>query len=428
MERRRIILVHKILGWLFGYLCIRFRGEGMERFINLCHHHGINLWQIYPDPGQEEMYACISLRDYRKIRAIARKTKVWPRISSRHGAPFVWEAVKQRNSFFIGLVLFLGLVLFFSGRIWTIDIMGERYHTTDSMLRYLRMQQVYPGMAGKQVVCSRIEEQIRKQYEDIGWVSVKKSGSRLTVQLQEVRLVETETEKQPSSLVASCKGTVVQIVTRQGSAKVHQGDKVKKGDVLISGVVDIIGDNDTSLGQQFVEAQGDIMIETKKQYRDEWKIRQRQKIYTGKEKKVYEWHVGNRQFFLHNLLNHLESRGKYDIIREGGQFLGLVSAYFPMEYWVTTYRMTDTRDYEYGESEANGILEQRLQKYLHQRQEQGDWLQQSDPVISRQGDQYVCEDQIIWWRKQQKRKTISEETMQKETNKREQDGNNGNVD
>lgn len=421
-------MVHKILGWFFGYLCIRFRGEGMERFINLCHHHAINLWQIYPDPEQKEMYACISLRDYKKIRPIARKTKVWPRISSRHGAPFVWVAMKQRNSFFIGLVLFLGLVLFFSSRIWSIDIAGESYHTQDSILRYLRTQQVHLGMAGDQVVCSQIEEQIRKQYEDIGWVSAKKSGSKLYIQLQEVSLVERETEKQPSSLVASGKGTVVQIVTRQGSPKVHQGDKVKKGDVLISGIVDIIGDNDTNLGQQFVEAQGDILIETKKNYRDEWDIRQKRKIYTGKEKKIYEWNFGGKQFFLHNLLNHLESRQKYDIIREGGQFLGLLSAYFPMEYWVTTYRMTDMREYEYGESEAKEILEKRLQTYLHRKQEQGDWLQQSDPVITRQGNKYVCEDQIIWWKKQQKRKIISEKEMQKETDKREQDGNNGDVD
>lgn len=421
-------MVHKILGWLFGYLCIRFRGEGMERFINLCHHHGINLWQIYPDPKGKEIYACISLKDYKQIRNIARKTKVWPRVAERHGAPFVWVSMKQRKSFFAGLVLFLGLVLFFSTRIWAIDVAGESYHTQESLLRYLRTQQVYSGMAGKQAVCSRIEEQMRKQYEDIGWVSVKKSGSKLYIQLQEVRLVEMETEKQPSHLVASCKGTVVQIVTRQGTAKVHQGDKVKKGAVLISGAVSIIGDNDTMLGKQYVEAQGDIMIENTKQYHDELPVKEKRKVYTGREKKIYQWNFGEKKFFLHNFLNHLERGQKYDIIREGGRFCDFLTAYFPMEYWVTTYRFTEIQEQVYEEAEATEILEKRLQNYLHQKQEQGNLLQQSNPVITRQGDRYICEDQIVWWKKQQKRREISDETIQREESKREQDGNNGDVD
>lgn len=420
-------MVHKVLGWFFGYLCIRFRGEGMERFINLCHHHGINLWQIYPDSQGKEMYACISLKDFKQIRNIARKTKVWPRVTERHGAPFVWVSIMQRKSFFVGLVLFLGLVLFFSTRIWSIEVAGESYHTQESLLRYLKTQNVYSGMAGRQVVCSQIEDQLRKQYEDIGWVSAKKSGSKLYLQLQEVRLIEVETEKQPSHLVASCKGTVVQIVTRQGTAKVHQGDKVKKGKVLISGSVKIIGDNDTILGKQFVEAQGDIMIESKKQYHDELKIKEKRKMYTGREKKIYQWNIAGKQFFLHNVLNHLETGQKYDIIREGGQFCGLISAYVPMEYWVTTYRLTEMQEQEYTKTEAVEILKKRLQNYLHQKQEQGNLLQQSDPVITRQGDKYVCEDQIVWWKKQQKRRMVSDKTIQAEE-KREQDGNNGDVD
>lgn len=420
-------MIHKILGWFFGYLCIRFRGEGMERFINLCHHHGINLWQIYPNSQGKEMYACISLKDYKQIRSIARKSKVWPRVAERHGAPFVWISMKQRKSFFAGLALFLGLVLFFSTRIWSIEVSGEGYHTRDSLLRYLQTQNVYSGMAGNQVVCSQIEEQLRKQYEDIGWISVKKSGSKLYLQLQEVRLIKAEKEKQPSHLVASCKGTVVQIVTRQGTAKVHQGDKVKKGKVLISGSVKIIGDNETVLGKQFVEAQGDIMIESKKQYHDELKIKEKRKIYTGKEKKIYQWNIGGKQFFLHNVLNRLERGQKYDIIREGGQFCNLISAYVPMEYWLTTYRFTEIQEQEYTEAEATEILEKRLQRYLHQKQEQGNLLQQSNPVITRQGDRYICEDQIVWWKKQVKRRVISDNTIQAQE-KREQDGINGDID
>ena len=134
-----------------------------------------------------------------------------------------------------------------------------------------------------------------------------------------------------------------------------------------------------------------------------------------------------KRFWENNLLNRLERGQKYDIIREGGQFCNLISAYVPMEYWLTTYRFTEIQEQEYTEAEATEILEKRLQRYLHQKQEQGNLLQQSNPVITRQGDRYICEDQIVWWKKQVKRRVISDNTIQAQE-KREQDGINGDID
>ena len=45
-----------------------------------------------------------------------------------------------------------------------------------------------------------------------------------------------------ADLIAAHDGKVISIVTREGTPQVHAGAKVKKGDVLISGKVEVIGD------------------------------------------------------------------------------------------------------------------------------------------------------------------------------------------
>lgn len=424
-------MVHKILGWFLGYLRIYFRADGMERFINLCNHRGINLWQICPNTEKAEIYACISLRDYKKLRNIARKTKVWPRISERHGGPFVWMAMKKRYSFFLGLVLFFGLVFFFSGRIWSIQIAGEGYHTEESLRRFLHTISVHSGMKSSELVCGDLEEQIRKQYADIGWVSAKKSGSVLYLQVQEVRLLEEKEKSKPSHLVATNDGKIVKIVTRQGTAKVHAGDKVKKGAVLISGVVDIIGDNDTRLGTQFVRAEGTVVLEVKKKYVRELNTKYQKKQYTGAEKKIYQWKIGENQFFFHNPLNYLETGRKYDIIREGGVVYPFLSDYLSLEFWKSTYREIRYQTKEYSEQEAKEVLLLQLQRYLHQKQEEGLLLQKSSPKIYKKGDTYLCEDQIVWWKEQKKEKLISKKTIRakrKRAKRKQDNGDNGDGD
>ena len=49
-------------------------------------------------------------------------------------------------------------------------------------------------------------------------------------------------QESPCNLIASKKGRIASILVRSGSAKVKKGDKVKPGDVLISGIVEIKDD------------------------------------------------------------------------------------------------------------------------------------------------------------------------------------------
>ncbi len=368
-------MVHKITGWLKGYVLIRINGIGSRRFVNLCHNHGIELWAIRHDSDNDIVYCKIMLSDFYRLRPIARKCRVMPLIIDKYGLPFVLEEMKKRISFYMGVCLFFALLLFFASRIWGIEINGQSYHTKESLLKYFNENEIYGGMAVKDVECSKIREDIRHSFEDIGWVSAELSGSKLIIKIKEVSLVSEEKKtKKAANLVADDAGTVVSIVTSSGTAKVRAGDKVKKGRVLISGIDEIIGDNDELVRKRKVRAEGKVVVESIENYEDKLDINYIKKEYTGRKKYYYQLKVFGNDVFFYNPLNSLETYEKCDIIREGGRICDVLSKRFPLYFFSKCYAETKFSKAEYSDSEAEKILKERFNYHI-------DELKQNDYKI-----------------------------------------------
>ena len=77
---------------------------------------------------------------------------------------------------------------------------------------------------------------------------------------------EKEDEKKGTDLVADRDCTIVSIVTRSGVPAVKAGSKVKKGDILVSGRVEIKNDAGEVTGYRYREADADIKGEYIQQY------------------------------------------------------------------------------------------------------------------------------------------------------------------
>ena len=415
-------MIHKVVGWLNGYVRFRIRGYGVGRFVNLCHNKGIELWNIEWDKDGNTLYCFIRLKDFYKLRPFARKCSVMPVVIERYGMPFIFQLMGRNKSFCTGIVLFFMSIFLLSTRIWGISVEGENYHTKESILKYLNERDVYGGMAARDVKCSELKYDIRHSFEDIGWVSVELKGSMIYVRIREVQLIKEEGKKKPGSLVAEDSGHVVSIVTRSGTPRVRKGTKVKKGQVLISGVDKIVGDNDEVVRRRRVHADGDVIIQSKCSYEDALKIKYKKKIYTERKKKLYEVKIGNFKFFLHNPLNDLETYPKCDIIREGGQLCPLLSLRFPIYIWKQSFSETKDIDSEYNKSEAEALLKEKFRYYLEELKREGYKIVEADLKISKSRDEYKASSDIIRIKRQNHYKNIKKI----ENKGMKPDGNNGN--
>ena len=420
-------MVHRIFGWIGGYLKVRIQGDNVERFVNLCRNRGIVLWQLYWDSKKNRLYFRITLRDFYKLRPLARKCRVHPIVVKRFGLPFLIGHMRKRASFCLGVLLCFGLVLFLSTRIWGISIEGASYHTNDSIMEYLDSIDIYGGIAGDSLECSHLEEQIRQHYNDIGWASVEKKGSKIFIRLKEVLLVDKEKKEKKGHLVAGESGRVVSIVTRRGTAKVKAGDKVKKGDILISGVVKIYGDNQELVKKELVHAEGTVVIASEKKYSDSVSKSYKKKEYTERTRRIHEWQFGETKFFCYNPLKNLETYEKYDIIREGGNICSFLSTRFPVSHYVKTFREIIYRKAEYSKEDAEKILQKRFAYYLTRKKAKGYQLKEQTMSVRFVNGKYQQTGKILFWREQTNYRSIPGKKAVNTKNKRkETDGNNGN--
>lgn len=370
----------RFVKWFRGYLLIGIDGYSPERFINLCRNRNILIWNLSKTESGCQCY--MTVKGYKKIRPIAKKTKTRPRILKRYGMPFVIQRMFKHKGFLLGIMLFAGIIYVLSLFIWDVTLEGNHTYTEDIIFSYLKEINVEPGVRKRKLSCQEIEASIRKKYPDIGWVSAEIKGTKLNLKIVETNMpVPYENATVPCHLVASHDGVVYSIITRQGTPMVKKGDEVKKGDILVSGVLDVILDNAEVIDKQPVVADADVLLQTTYQYSKSIPVQYAEHVYTGRVKKNYSLSILNKKFDFQNPIKKLHSSKKYDIITTEKNLKLTHSFVLPLSLDIRTYK-------EYTEQEAAYTKEELLEKqnsyfalYVEQLTKAGVSIQQNNVKV-----------------------------------------------
>ncbi|MBA4687096.1 MAG: sporulation protein YqfD [Candidatus Galacturonibacter soehngenii] len=304
-----------LMKFIRGYLKIQVYGFSPERFINLCSNRNILIWGLENQNHQYEMF--LSVRDFKKLKPILKKTNTKLKITERHGLPFFLYKYRKRKMFFGGIILFSIILYILSLFIWDIDVSGNYSRTDNVILDFLSQNDVYHGMLKKQISCEQIEQMIRSEYDDIIWASAQIKGTRLLIRVQENTDVGMITENTtPSDIIATKDCIITSIITRKGTPMVTQGSVVKKGDVLVSGRVDVYNDNGEIADYQYYAADADIYAKTLEEYNEEFDIKYTSKNYTENEKLRFYLRILNKKI---NIRSGKISYNEYDMITNESQ-------------------------------------------------------------------------------------------------------------
>lgn len=286
--------------YMQGYLRVRLLGYAPERFLNLCANHGIFIWNLLYREDHYEF--CISVRGFRQLRPIVRKTKTRIVILERHGLPFALYRYRKRKLFFGGIAACMAALYTMSLFIWNIDVSGNLHRTDSAIIKFLEENHVYHGIRKSKLDCVALEELLRSEYGDIIWASVKIQGTRLLIDLQENLASntarETVTGKEPSDLVAAKDAEIYSIYTRQGMPLVKKGAVVKQGDLLVEGRIPIYNDSGELVNYRNCYADADVLGITSYAYQDIFPLAYEDKVFTGEEKNSYELRLFQKRFRL----------------------------------------------------------------------------------------------------------------------------------
>jgi len=282
---------------LRGYLKIRISGYSPERFLNLCKHKEIEMWGLEANSNTYEMF--MTVKGFRKLKPILRKTKTRITILERYGVPFFFFKYRKRKLFFGGIFLCIAIIFTLSRYIWNIDVKGNQTITDEIVIEYLEKTGVFHGMKRSDVNCEKIDTGIRKNFNQIIWVSASLEGCNIFIQVKENTdtFQVSQTEENPADLIATTEGTILEIVTRSGVPCVKEGDTVKTGDLLVSGTVEVINDAGEVIREEYKAADADIYAEVIIPYEDVCETIYQEKVYTNKRHKfvymnLFGYHIG----------------------------------------------------------------------------------------------------------------------------------------
>ena len=269
-------------GKKFHYIVIKINENHIYRFIN--NTGNIKLRDIHLNDGICEI--TINYKDKNKVLDIAEKIGIKILDIKEKGTyTYITELPVIKSVAFI-VAVFTLLLIINSHFIWNIDIEGNYSYTSTGIMQFLKKMDIKEGMRKTRINSDVIEREIRKKYNDISWVCAEVKGTNLIVHIKENYITEISVkEDKPYDLIANRDGTIKSILVRKGKAMVKAGDKVKKGEVLISGIVDVFNETEEKLFTKLCNADGDIVGITELSYND--KIPDTYFVKNIKQKRTY---------------------------------------------------------------------------------------------------------------------------------------------
>ncbi len=246
-----------LLRFLFGYVRISIKGEFPERLLNQLSFRGISVWSMQRNGNL--LTACIKTSDYLNILKYRGKNRVFTKVLSRHGLPFLARRYRLRVGFMLGVALYFFTLVFLSNFVWNIEIVGNEAIPTEHISSVLEELGVYEGVKIKSIDQRTLPSRLALEIDGISWASINIEGVKVTVNVSE----SIKTEKpsnEPCNLVAARDGIITKTEVKNGTLCTKVGQTVKKGDLLVSGFTEY-KDGSVSMGV----SSGEIIAKTERE-------------------------------------------------------------------------------------------------------------------------------------------------------------------
>ncbi|SHH34655.1 similar to stage IV sporulation protein [Caloranaerobacter azorensis DSM 13643] len=232
------MLVIRIWNYFRGYVIIKIEGLTLERFINLSIAKGIYLWDIIRY-DYTTLEAKVGLKGFKSLREVVKRVGCRVYIIEKKGFPFLIHKLKYRKMLVFGFAVAVGIIIFLTSFIWEIEVIGNENADSKLIVDYLTKMDIKPGILKSEIDISELKRSILRDIENISFVNMEIIGTKLLVEVKVRDVMPSAIRKDvPCNVVAKKKAVIVKVIARNGKSVVEKGDIVKKGQVLISGIIE----------------------------------------------------------------------------------------------------------------------------------------------------------------------------------------------
>lgn len=317
-----------------GYVIIKIVGFSIERFLNLCLNKNINIYKL--EEVNDGVICRISIKDFKQLKIISKKTGCKYKIIFRYGMPFFIFKNRKRKMFFISIIFFVFLLYYFSSFIWTIQVIGNNQIDNNQILAFCEDNGLYLGAFKRKINIKNIQSDLKNNFDNISWANIRIEGTKATISISEnIKKENTTQNNEPCDIIAKETGIITNIVTRTGRPLVKAKDVVQKGDILVSGEL-FLKEGEEIKGTYNTYSDADIKAKVEKQIKVNVPLDYYIKNYTGNKKVTYDFFAFNKRFTL-KLFNNIKYQD-YTIVTSRKQLKLTENFYLPFIIKKTEYK------------------------------------------------------------------------------------------
>ena len=180
----------KLINLLRGYVELEASGAFPERLLNLCAQNRLQFWKLCWIDETSFTFR-VSLRDRRRLDALAERSMCELREKGRRGAAVTVERIVERRwGFLAGLAVCFLAVSFLSRFLLVIDVVGNETTPTAVILSQLQRVGVRPGAYGPAIPEREAANDALQGLPELSYLAINIYGTRAEV-------VVHEAEKKP---------------------------------------------------------------------------------------------------------------------------------------------------------------------------------------------------------------------------------------
>lgn len=240
----------------------------------------------------EDLKFTIYYSDYKTYKKIFKNSKIDVTFFNEKGLMSFIKKNNYRSGLLVGFILFLTCIMVSSYFVWDINVVGNEKLSDEDVIKELNGAGFSVGSFAPTINYRELHNRILLNSNDISWISINISGNVANVYVKE-RLYEKEQEKKKySNIIAKQDGQIALISVIDGKKQVSIGDVVKKGDLLISGVLD-----SQSQGVRYVNAKGNIEAYVNKSIKIKIPFTNIKKIPTNNVYRHKSYKIFNKNIF-----------------------------------------------------------------------------------------------------------------------------------
>ncbi len=335
-------------------------GKRPDYFIRELIKRNVNIYDLVKEKNKLEIV--VDRDGIKKINSI--KTSYKYKIIDRYGLIKLKYMLKKYAVFLICFVVGILINILLSRVIFDVDVIHSNSYIRELVYNDLadlgiRKFNFKVSYQRKEQI---VKEILKRETNDIEWLEIEDVGTKYIVKVEQRKKNKKTKVCENKNIVAKKDAMILEILADQGEVVTKKLDYVKKGDILISGVIhnkeDIVSKR-CAEGKVFGEVWYQVHLEVPKRY-EEVNV-------TGREKKQLEIEVLNKRYTLFNNFKTYK-REEFSLIK---------SNLLPFSINYTKYLETNVKTYNYSIRDINSIaLDMAQDKLLNK-------LGDEDTIISK---------------------------------------------